>query len=397
MVDRFVLSLNGKAFLAVLLLLLPMVNIATDAYTAPVVLLFLYAMFSKEGREFIVGAAKSFWLFGAFFLFALLSAIWSKFPLLVMKNFQDIIFFPLVSFFAIGSLFFGRGGKLVGVVVQGLFFILFAISLVLFLSGGRESIWRAFYDLGYYSTYVVILAAASVPFLFGVRRFVFYIALIFMFFMTDQRLVWVVLPFIFSADAIANGFYRKAGFWLVLIVLSVLSYFVLKYLQTVRPADAFRQISGQSEMGLVQYFMSNERIRIWVKWLELSRDNFFGGLGFSRDGVFNAFNRGGVEGVEGLRHGHNLLINTLMQLGVVGVALLLLGYAQFIRFMLRFLRHPVASSAILVLGFYFLRNMVDHFESRRVMMVYFGLLGMCYGGVMSQRLSTDLSAEGKGK
>lgn len=368
-----------------ILVLMPALNIATDLYSAPIFVLLIFSVFQRDFYRLVHCMVSRYWLALLSLCLALISCFWAENPAVVLTSWRNELLIPFLGllvycFFSL-RLDDGSAKKvLLGVVV-----LLVLLSLAGFVWFGYGGVFKLFYDNGYYTTYVVIVFSAYLPFVKGWWRMVFYSCLAFCFFLTGQRVVWLLLPVMAFADFFCSGGGKNYRAILGLVFIALISILVLKYLQSIRPADAFDPHVKPS--GLFAYLMANERLYLWGQWLSRGLDNPWIGIGFGRDTALAHFSQGGVWPKERLTHAHNMILNQFVQLGFVGVSLLVATYGQLLKYFASCLKSRFAWSGLFVLFFFFLRNLTDDYELRRIMMFYLGMVGLCLGPCLNKHVA----------
>ncbi|MBI3144319.1 MAG: O-antigen ligase family protein [Pseudogulbenkiania sp.] len=368
---------------------MPAFNIPTDFYSTPIFLLLIFSLFQREFYQLVYGIVRRYWLALLSLCFALISCLWADYPRAVLASWRNELLIPFLGL-SVYCFFSTRLDEVyVEKVLLSVVVLLFSLSLGGFLWFGYNGVFKIFYQNGYYTTYVVIAFSASLPFVNRWWRVAFYSCLAFCFFLTGQRIVWLLLPVIALSDFICSG--RKVDYRALssIALVFLASFFVLKYLQAIRPADAFNGVVKPS--GLFAYLMANERLYLWVQWLGRGLDNPWLGVGFGRDAALAHFSQGEVWPMERLNHAHNMILNQFVQLGLVGVTLLFATYGQVLKGFTSCLKSRFAWSGLFVLFFFFLRNLTDDYELKRVMMFYLGMLGLCLGPCLNKHVAKSNS------
>lgn len=360
---------------------LSMMRVWSSLFFTPIYLMALLAIFDGKARHGLLSMAGRLFFLLVYFAVATCSLFWTDSPLLVAQALRADILIPCLAFS--GSFYLAReldargtaealllgawGGFLIGSIIGYQIFrgLLFE---------------RLFESIGYYSTYVFMLAGASVPFLNSRRRLLFYPLVAALLFFTQQRVAWIVFPFIGLADALycrRHGSNSRVLLGAVIIAF-VMSIGMLKIVAEGKPVDGFNPEVRAS--SFLERLAKNERLAPWREWVKRGFESPVIGHGFGRDNVKEHFSGGGDWPLSNLNHGHNILINNFLQLGLLGLAIYLAAQLQIAHFLLR-QGEPLAYAALCILLFFLLRNMFDDFSFKRLLIVYSLLLGWCMGGL----------------
>ncbi|WP_160165299.1 O-antigen ligase family protein [Pseudogulbenkiania ferrooxidans] len=367
------------------LVLMPAFNVATDLYSAPIFLLLIFSVFQRDFYRLVYCIVSRYWLAFVSLCLALVSCLWADNPDIVLASWRNELLIPFLGLLVYCFFTLRLDEESAKRVLFGVVALFVLLSIIGFVWFGYGGIFRIFYDNGYYTTYVVVVFSAFLPFVKSWSRIVFYSCLAFCFFLTGQRVVWLLLPVMAFADFICSGGKRNYRAIAGLVFVALGSILVLKYLQSVRPADAFDPHVKPS--GLLAYLMANERLYLWGQWLNRGLGSPWLGIGFGRDNALAHFSQGGVWPKEYLTHAHNMILNQFVQLGLVGVSLLVATYGQLLKGFSSALKNRFAWSGLFVLFFFFLRNLTDDYELRRIMMFYLGMLGLCLGPCLNEHVA----------
>lgn len=360
--------------LLVLIATLNMLVIPPDIHYAPMYVAFLVFLVKGGVSRMAVDFGREFYMFAAYVAWCLLSLAWTQEPKLVFSSLRADISTPLVAL-AVGVLMVRRlpVERVPEKLSVGLFAGIFLASLAAWLAAGQNWLPRYFESIGYYSTYAIVLAAAAIPYLTARSRPFYYLALAALFWFSGQRVVWLLLPLIVLGD-VANNF-RQIGRKTValLVLMVVVGGVMLKFAVEQRSADAFDpKVKAAST---VDSLLKNERLRAWQQWLHRANAQPVTGVGFGRDAALKVFEKTETWQESKLYHGHNILLNNYIQLGLVGLLLFLLAHLQILRWLWRRRSHPAARSAAMIIVYFLLRNMFDDFAFKRVLIVYALILG----------------------
>lgn len=369
------------AFLWGGLVALSMMRVWSSLFFTPIYLMAFLALLDRETRDGLRQLAGRLPLVLGYFALAACSLLWAASPHLVLQALRADILIPCLAFIA--SFHAARrldAQRTAEALLLGAWCSFLLASAIGYLVFGSAWFDRLFDSVGYYSSYVFMLAGASLPFLKRNRRLLFYPLVGALLFLAQQRVAWVVFPVIGMADMLQcrrQGASLKVlvGFGLLVVVVSI---GMLKWVAEQKPVDVLNPEVQAN--GLLERLAKNERLRPWREWGERGLESPLVGQGFGRDNVKEHFARGADWPERNLNHGHNILINNFLQLGLLGVTVYLIAQFQLGRFLFR-QREPLAYAALCILVLFFLRNMFDDFSFKRLLIVYALLLGWSIGGL----------------
>lgn len=355
---------------------LSMMRVWPSLFFTPIYLVALFALFDSLTRQTALRLARSLSLLTIYCVFAILSLTWAALPALSLRELRGDLLIPLLA--GLASLHVARqrcaykhqGEALLAGAWAG--FLLG--SGIAWLYFGSAWIGRLFDSVGYYTSYLFMLAGMSLPYLNRRRRWLFYPLLAGLLFLTQQRVAWVVFPVVGVADLLLayRGRISPARMLLAILVVLVFSYGMMKLVAEKKPVDSLNPEVQAS--GLFERLAKNERLRPWREWFARGFERPVVGHGFGRDNVKAHFTGDGEWPERNLHHGHNVLLNTFLQLGGVGVILFIAAHGQLILFLIQRKRQLAYGGALLIL-FFFLRNMFDDFSFQRLLVVYALFLG----------------------
>lgn len=127
------------------------------------------------------------------------------------------------------------------------------------------------------------------------------------------------------------------------------------------------------------------RLHIWQGCASLIRDVFWSGVGVGGTAFANAYRNYALPGIEGAAHSHNLYMQLVIELGIVGLVLFLLlvltvSRVAFTLFAKCRIKHPVSLSALGVFGAIIallLHGVTDYiWYNFRIFMLFFLLIGI---------------------
>lgn len=364
---------------------LSMMRVPSSVYFTPVYLLALLAFTLRPVRQAVLELLHEIPMVGLYVGFSAVSLVWAATPAVSLQEIRGDLIIPclaLLGSFAMARLLSHEGAT--KFLLAGLWVTFLAGSLWAYLNFGEHWIELFFDSVGYYSTYLFLLSGLSLPFMTLRWRAVFYPLLVLLLFLTSQRVAWVLFPAICCADLLLVMQKQHFRAWMALPMVVVLgfSYFMLKQLVDSKPTNVFRpEVEAH---GTFERLVKNERLAAWQAWLLQAEKRPLIGHGFGRHNVKADVSADGQWPERNLEHGHNVLLNNFLQLGLVGVVLYLAAQFQLLRFLIRF-RSDLAKAAALVIIFFFLRNLFDDFSLKRLLVVYGLILGWCLGNLVSSR------------
>lgn len=142
---------------------------------------------------------------------------------------------------------------------------------------------------------------------------------------TQNRMFWVSLFGVLLVGAAlwyARFLPRMRSKWLPALLISLaLGVLVVGFglVTQNRPADAMNETTGGGLSTLLYTFTRSERFEIWQYWLQQVPQNLWLGVGFGRDLPHTIFTKPEAWPVLMFAHAHNVFIDILLQLGVVGL------------------------------------------------------------------------------
>lgn len=364
---------------------LAMMRIPPPLYFTPIYLLGLLAAFDPESRRGLLAVVRAVPMVFVYFLFAVASLAWAEFPRMVFQELRGNILIPCIAFAALFHLCrrYGERDQFPYLVVAAWLTFL-AGSLAAWLVYRERWMDEIFNGVGYYSTYLFMLAAVSLPFIGSKGRALLYPTVALLLWVTQQRVAWVVFPVIGLADLMLYGSKRLglARALLAAVVVAGFSFGMMKLVVSGKPADAFHPEDKAS--GVVQHLAKNERFTAWKQWIDRGMESPLIGSGFGRDNVKAHFAHGETWNEQWLHHGHNIFLNNFLQLGLLGLALFVAANYQLLRYCVTHWQ-PFSTAAFLLVVFFLLRNQFDDFGFKRLLIVYAMLLGACISCVALPR------------
>lgn len=377
------ITLDRQRLLALLwggVIALSMMRVWSSLFFTPIYVMALWALLDRETRVRLPGIARCVPMAIVYVIFAFASLFWAAHPKLALMALRGDVLIPLVAFAA--SYQAARrfdADRHAEFLLLGVWTVFLLGSLFGYVWFGGACFDKLFDSVGYYSSYLFMLSGMTLPYLNRRRRLLLYPVVAVLLFLTQQRVAWVVFPFIGFADLWLSAHGGMARRWLLLGIAAVLlgSVAMLKIVVEKKPVDALNPEVQAS--GLLDRLAKNERLRPWRDWAERGMQSPIVGHGFGRDNVKEHFSGGGAWDESKLNHGHNIVLNQFLQLGLLGVCLFLLAQLQLAAVLAR-LKQPLAHAALFVLILFFLRNLFDDFWFKRLLVVYALYFGWCLGG-----------------
>ena len=355
---------------------LSMMRVWPSLFFTPIYLAVIFALIDASTRQAALRLARNLPFLAIYCAFAIFSLAWAALPTLSLRELRGDLMIPILAGFA--SLHIARqrcANRRQGEALLAGSWVGFLLgSGIAWLSFGPVWIDRLFDSVGYYTSYLFMLAGMSLPYLDRHRRWLFYPLLAGLLFLTQQRVAWVVFPVIGISDLLLayRGRISPARMVLSILVVLVFSYGMMKLVAEKKLVDSLNPEVQAS--GLFDRLAKNERIGPWRDWFVRGLERPVVGHGFGRDNVKAHFAGNGEWPDRNLNHGHNVLLNTFLQLGSVGVILFVAAHGQLVLFLIRRRRQLAYGGAFLIL-FFFLRNMFDDFSFQRLLVVYALFLG----------------------
>lgn len=355
---------------------LSMMRVWSSIFFTPIYLVAMLALLSHETRIALRDLAGKLYILIVYFSWAVISLFWAPSPEISWLAIRGDILIPCIALIASFhvSRIYGDAGRF-GFFLAGIWGGFLVGSILSCSYFGPEWIPKMFDSVGYYSTYVFMLAGISLPFLDKYRRPFFYLLVIGLLFLTQQRVAWVVFPVVVISDLLLHARHKidRKKILLVLLMVFGFSFFMMKVAQSGKSADGFNPEVKAN--GVIEHLVKNERLNAWQQWIARGMESPLIGTGFGRDNVKAHFAQGAEWPDSLLHHGHNVLLNNFLQLGIVGMFLFVLANAQLLSVLLR-QKRALATAGALIVMFFLLRNMFDDFSFKRLLIVYGLLLGV---------------------
>lgn len=143
-------------------------------------------------------------------------------------------------------------------------------------------------------------------------------------------------------------------------------------------------INRFASIGNMADSSTSYRVRIWLGSLAMLKDFGFSGVGFGSEAFNTIYPSYAMHSVSA-QHAHNLYLQILCDSGIVGLLVFLGLLVSFCRMMLTAIRHEQNARArilqiggISAVGGFLVQSLTDYtFYNYRVMLLFFGMLGLC--------------------
>ena len=143
-------------------------------------------------------------------------------------------------------------------------------------------------------------------------------------------------------------------------------------------------ISRFTSIGNMADSSTSYRVRIWLGSLAMLKDFGFSGVGFGSEAFNTVYPNYAVHGTYA-QHAHNLFLQILCDSGIVGLLVFLGLIVSFYRMMLTAIRHTSDTRArvmqiggVSAVSGFLVQSLTDYtFYNYRVMLLFFGMLGLC--------------------
>ena len=253
---------------------------------------------------------------------------------------------------------------------------------------------RAYVDVGWLSTWLVLVSPLLAVLMFAPRSqrrnamillIVALPCLIWSAWLSGNRVVWVcfaVIVLVSAAIAIPDHHSRRDRTLSVVAtagLLAVIGLFMSASMQYRAEAEA------PGGVGPLAFVLQDGRAQIWrVAW-EMFRERPLLGYGYSNPEFSDAFAARFDPGWRHLfRHAHNVFLNHMLQMGVMGAAVLFFLFATLVRtFVARARLGALARvggyCGIALVIAVILRNSTDDFFSRHAVQFFGAFVGMLLG------------------
>ncbi len=223
---------------------------------------------------------------------------------------------------------------------------------------------------------------------------------------TGNRLIWVcfaIMTLIGTVSIVLTSARKRAVQEKTSIaMLSIISAAVISICAAGFVASSFYRAEIYTSQGEspIEFMRKDNRGPIWRETLRMIGEKPFIGRGFQAANIGDTLSQRITEpslnqGVQ-VRHGHNMLLNYALQLGIIGAGVLIFLFGVIAYAFLSLMNSPskvtrlAATCGIaLVLGV-FLRNMFDDFFNRHNVLLFGALVGMLLGLATHQHQATLL-------
>ena len=143
-------------------------------------------------------------------------------------------------------------------------------------------------------------------------------------------------------------------------------------------------ISRFTSIGNMADSSTSYRVKIWLGSLAMLRDFGFSGVGFGSEAFNTIYPAYALHGVYA-QHAHNLYLQILCDSGIVGLLVFLGLLVSFFRMMLTAIRHErdvrarvMQIGGVSAVSGFLVQSLTDYtFYNYRVMLLFFGMLGLC--------------------
>lgn len=392
--DRVSVAAIAVFVLVLFMILSNMLRMPPWLYYTPIYLSFLFLLLNKQ----IFYSAKKLASISPFFIlyiaYCIASIFFSRYPSEAASSVRQDLLVPVLALItSVGVITYSKN-----IIFQdrvGLFSLLFMFFLsALFIFFYRveqgllvseimlfyktKAIPFVFDTIGYYSSYAIIFSAAAIPYLAGKGRYWFYVLCVSLLLLSQQRVAWLFFPIIAITDLVVsskNPIGKKHIF--LLFVVLVLGSIGLKYKINQYPVDAFDP-SVRAE-GVMDALFKNERVHAWQEWLGRTKETWIVGTGYGRETALKTFSEKEAWSESKLYHAHNIVLNTYIQLGIVGLAIFLVSQIQILRWAWKNWSLKSSQAVFLLDVFFLIRNQFDDFSFKRVLIVYAITVGYFIG------------------
>lgn len=346
------------------------------------------------------------WALLAWFGWAAASVLWSIRPPYTVEQVQrEVLQTGLAMFAFYVACRDERSFRVLAAVAIGSFVVLagMAIGMALTGAGWRPSIWH--YDVGIWSTYVVLVAPMLLllliptPFGFGngtrsllVTAFVVCL-LIATLRMTQNRIAWIALgvSLALASTALLVRFRAAPRRIIARWFLPVAAMLVALTIAFVDASAERAHKAYPPRLGVLETFAVDPRLDLWALSMEKIEARPMLGYGFGRRILGEDLVRETNNAL--MNHPHNLFLSIWMQTGLAGLflfcALLLAAAARYVRFLFED-DNRLALTGILglaLLAGFLVKNLTDDFFFRSNAKVFFMLnaILMAYGARLLRR------------
>ena len=208
---------------------------------------------------------------------------------------------------------------------------------------------------------------------------------------TQNRMVWVSLA---AVAMVGGGLWYIQAFWRLrwrfaplMLLGGVMAGLVAVFSQVTenRPANALAPTAVSGLQAAVQTLEHSERFIIWHYWLSRVPEHLWLGVGWGRDLPHRVYPKPPEWPVLFFAHAHNVFIDVLLQLGVIGLTLFIILLASVARRFWQYYRSKDAHLAwlgitgLMVLTAFASKNFTDDMFWRTDALFFWAALGMLLG------------------
>lgn len=349
----------------------------------------------------------AWWL--AWLVFGVLSALWSVNPALTLRGAFYELVLPLIAFFgaaklidseaSLGTACIGLGAGLAGLAALSLFAHFAGTPQAMMGPEMRAAgVLRYHPGVGVASTFAALAFPLWLMLLRAGRAWRLAAALLIVCTLAvgaaaPNRMFWITLlgTVVLFAAAKKRRFSFHTALRLALVVLLTVLMTLVLFFGTLQQRSPNSALTSQ---GIVQSFADDSRIVGWQAWGTLVRERPLLGAGFGKALPKAAYSDALPYEVIAkdpalIAHAHSLLLNTLLQVGAVGLTLYLVLIAVLTRFFALALtdtRSALAGRAgIALVGAMLLKNSTDDFMGYAIVIAFWALAGMLVGVIARRR------------
>lgn len=393
----------GFILLALFLFVLPLNHVAGLRNT---LLVTGFALTLWQWRQLDVPLLPIKWPMLAWGAIVLASAAWSLNPAFTLREIKLELLLGLMAF----GLAYGqstteeRAKDLLRAVVLAVVVTALLAAYRILIVGVPNYHWDEINDpwgwqQGFvtYSTYLVLAIPVVLALLWQGGRFDRLLAMVALLlalwagWATQNRMVWVslaVLVIVGGAGWYARVFARLRWRYAPLLLLGgVMMGFVAVFSLVTenRPANALAPTAARGLQAVVQTLEHSERFEIWRYWLSRVPEHLWLGVGWGRDLPHMVYPKPPDWPILFFAHAHNVFIDVLLQLGVIGLTAFVVLLASVALRFWKYYRSGeaqlvwVGMTGLMVLTSFASKNFTDDMFWRTDALFFWTLLGMLLG------------------
>lgn len=208
---------------------------------------------------------------------------------------------------------------------------------------------------------------------------------------TQNRMLWVVLGLCLLVGA--GIWYQRAGSrlrsrWLLLLIGSfVLAGLAAGFVLVAhnRPTNVLSPDDAGGWQAIIHTFTQSDRLVIWHYWLGVASERPWLGMGFGRDLPHMIAIKPAEWPYVYFAHAHNVFIDILLQLGIVGLVVFVILLASLVRRFWLYTRADdknllwIGMTGLMVLTAFAGKNFTDDMFWRTDALIFWALMGMLLG------------------